>query len=107
MATKLAITYSASRDQLGMVSEEEFQRFKDQLLEAFQEEWPDATVTLEDDEEARLDLDGIGGQAEQDVRDRVEDIVSETIESGDWEDEEDDLYEDEDEVDDEEEEDQY
>jgi hypothetical protein len=107
MASKLAITYSASRDQLGMVSEEEFQRFKDQLLEAFQEEWPDATVAIEDDEEARLDLDGIGGQAEQDVRDRVEDIVSEAIESGDWEDEEDDLYEDEDEVDDEEEEDQY
>lgn len=107
MASKLAITYSASRDQLGMVSEEEFQRFKDQLLEAFQEEWPDATVTIDDDEEANLDLDGIGGQAEQDVRDRVEDIVSETIESGDWEDEEDDLYEDEDEVDDEEEEDQY
>lgn len=107
MASKLAITYSASRDQLGMVSEEEFQRFKDQLLEAFQGEWPDATVTIEDDEEANLDLDGIGGQAEQDVRDRVEDIVSEAIESGDWEDEEDDLYEGEDEVDDEEEEDQY
>jgi hypothetical protein len=107
MASKLAITYAASRDQLGMVSEEEYQRFKDQLLDAFQEEWPEATVTIEDDEEAYLDLDGIGGQAEQDVRDRIEDIVSETIESGDWEDEDDDLYEDEDEVDDEEEEDQY
>jgi hypothetical protein len=107
MASKLAITYSASRDQLGMVSEEEYQRFKDQLLDALQEEWPDATVTIEDDEEAFVDLDGIGGQAEQDVRDRIEDIVSETIESGDWEDEDDDLYEDEDEADDEEEEDPY
>ena len=107
MASKLAITYSASRDLLGMVSEEEYQRFKDQLLEAFQEEWPDATVAIEDDEEAFVDLDGIGGQAEQDVRDRIDDIVSEVIDSGDWQDEEDDLYEDEDEADDEEEEDQY
>jgi hypothetical protein len=107
MASKLAITYAASRDQLGMVSEEEYRRFKDQLLDAFQEEWPEATVTIEDDEEAYLDLDGIGGQAEQDVRDRIEDIVSEAIESGDWEDEDDDPYEDEGEVDDEEEDDQY
>ncbi|HWA11863.1 MAG TPA: hypothetical protein VHA15_02095 [Burkholderiales bacterium] len=107
MASKLAITYAASRDQLGMASEEEYRRFKDQLLDAFQEEWPEATVTIEDDEEAYLDLDGIGGQAEQDVRDRIEDIVSETIESGDWEDEDDDLYEDEDEVDDEEDDDPY
>jgi hypothetical protein len=64
-------------------------------------------VTIEDDEEAYLDLEGIGGQAEQDVRDRIEDIVSEAIESGDWEDEDDDPYEDEGEVDDEEEDDQY
>jgi hypothetical protein len=107
MASKLSITYSASRDPLGVVSEEEFQRFKDQLLEAFQEEWPDAAVSIEDDEEASLDLDGISGQAEQDVRDRIDDIVTEVIDSGDWQDEEDDLFEDEDEVDDEEEEDQY
>ena len=107
MAAKLSITYSTSRDLLGMVSEEEYQRFKDQLMQAFQEEWPDATVNIEDDEESFLDLDGIGGQAEQDVRDRVEDIVSEVVESGDWEDEEDVLYEEEDEADNEEEEDQY
>jgi hypothetical protein len=107
MASKLAITYGASRDQLGMVSEEEYQRFKDQLLDALQEEWPEATVTIEDDEESYVDLDGIGGQAEQDVRDRIEDIVSEAIESGDWEDEDDDLFEEEDEGGDEEEEDQY
>jgi hypothetical protein len=107
MSAKLSITYSASRDLLGLVSEEEYQRFKDQLLEAFQAEWPEAAVVIDDEEEAALELEGISGQAEQDVRDRIEDIVSETIESGDWEDEDDDLYEDEDEVDDEEEEDQY
>ena len=107
MASKLSITYSTSRDLLGMVSEEEYQRFKDQLLEAFQEEWPDATVVIDDDEEAFLDLDGITGQAEQDVRDRIEDIVSDIVETASWQDEEDDFYEEEDETKDEAEEDEY
>jgi hypothetical protein len=107
MASRLSITYSASRDQLGMVSEEEYQRFKDQLSEAFQSEWPDASVTIEDDEEPNLDLDGIGGQAEQDVRDRIEDIVADVIDTADWQDEDDDFYEDEEDLDDEEEEDEY
>jgi len=107
MAPKISITYSASRDLLGMVSEEEYQRFKDQLLEAFQEEWPDATVVVDDDEEAFLDLDGISGQAEQDVRDRVEDIVSDIVETAAWQDEDDDFFEEEDERDDETEEDEY
>ena len=107
MASKLSITYTASRDLLGMVSEEEYQRFKDQLLDAFQEEWPDATVAIEDDEEAFLDLDGISGQAEQDVRDRIEDIVTDIVETADWQDEEDDFQDEADELDDEEEEDEY
>ena len=107
MASKLSITYSTSRDLLGMVSEEEYQRFKDQLLEAFQEEWPDATVVIDVDEEAFLDLDGITGQAEQDVRDRIEDIVTDIVETASWQDEEDDFYEEEDETKDEAEEDEY
>jgi hypothetical protein len=107
MASKLSITYTASRDLLGMVSEEEYQRFKDQLLDAFQEEWPDATVAIEDDEEAFLDLDGISGQAAQDVRDRIEDIVSDIVETADWQDEEDDFQDEADELDGEEEEDEY
>lgn len=107
MASKLTITYTTSRDLLGMVSEEEYQRFKDQVFEAFQEEWPDATVAIEDDEEAFLDLDGISGQAEQDVRDRIEDIVSDIIETATWQDEDDELYDEEDELDEEEEEDEY
>ena len=107
MASKLSITYSTSRDLLGMVSEEEYQRFKDQLLEAFQEEWPDASVVIDDDEEAFLDLDGITGQAEQDVRDRIEDIVTDIVETASWQDEEDDFYEEEDETKDEAEEDEY
>ena len=104
MATTLSITHYTSHEPLGIVSDEEYQRFKDQLLEEFQEEWPDAIVSLEDDEEPRTDVDGVSGQAEQDVRDRIEDIVNEVIDSGDWRDEEEDPYEDEEELDDEEEE---
>ncbi len=105
MASRLSITYTASRDLLGMVSEEEFQRFKDELRDAFQEEWPDASVAIEDDEEAFLDLDGISGQAEQDVRDRIEDIVTDIVETAAWQDEDDDFYDEEDEPDGKEEED--
>lgn len=107
MAAKLSITYSASRELLGMVSEEEYQRFKDQLLEAFQEEWPDATVAIEDEEEAFIDLDGISGEAEQDVRDRIEDIVNDVIDDASWQDEEDEFFDEEDKADSEEEEDEY
>ncbi len=107
MASKLSITYTASRDLLGVVSEEEYQRFRDQLLEAFQAEWPDATVAIEDDEESFLDLDGINGQAAQDVRDRVGDIVTDIVETAGWQDEEDDFLDEEDELDDEEEKDEY
>lgn len=107
MPAKLSITYFASRDLLGMASEEEYQRFKDQLLEAFQEEWPEATVAIEDDEEAYVDLEGISGQAEQDVRDRIEDIVSVVIDDAAWQDEEDEFYDEEDKIDSEEEEDEY
>jgi hypothetical protein len=103
MASKLAITYYASRDMLGMVSDEEYERFKDLLLDTFQEEWPDAQVSIEDDEEAGVDIDGVKGQAEQDVRDRVEDIVNETADSGAWQDEEDDLYGEEEEIEEDEE----
>lgn len=107
MPAKLSITYFASRELLGMVSEEEYQRFKDQLLEAFQDEWPEATVAIEDDEEAYVDLEGISGQAEQDVRDRIEDIVNDVIDDAAWQDEEDEFYDEEDKIDSEEEEDEY
>ena len=104
MASTLSITHYTSHEPLGIVSDEEYQRFKDQLLQEFQEEWPDAMVSIEDDEESRTDVDGVTGQAEQDVRDRIEDIVNEVIDSGDWRDEEEDPYEDEEELDDQEEE---
>ena len=104
MASTLSITHYTSHEPLGIVSDEEYQRFKDQLLEAFQEEWPDAIVLIEDDEEPYTEVNGVSGQAEKDVRDRIEDIVNEVIDSGDWRDEEEDPYSEEEELDDEEEE---
>ena len=104
MASTLSINHYTSHEPLGIVSDEEYQRFKDQLLVSFQEEWPDAVVSIEDDEEPYTEVDGVSGQAEKDVRDRIEDIVNEVIDSGDWRDEEEDPYEEEEEVDDEEEE---
>ena len=104
MASTLSITHYTSHEPLGIVSDEEYQRFKDQLLGELQEEWPDAIVSIEDDEEPRTDVDGVSGQAEQDVRDRIEDIVNEVIDSGDWRDEKEDPYDEEEELDDEEEE---
>jgi hypothetical protein len=104
MASTLSINHYTSHEPLGIVSDEEYQRFKDQLLAAFQEEWPDAMVSIEDDEEPRTEVDGVSGQAEKDVRDRIEDIVNEVIDSGDWRDEEEDPYEEKEELDDEEEE---
>ncbi len=100
MADNLAITYYASRDILGVVSDEEYATFKDLLLEALQDEWPDAQISIEDDEDAMLEVEGLGGQAEQDVRDRIEDIVAELVESADWQEEDDFLAEDEEDGDD-------
>ena len=98
MASTLSIAYFTNHDLLGAVSEEEYERFKAQLLQAFQEEWPDAAVTIDDDEEVYFETKGISGQAELDVRGRISDIVNEVIDSGDWREEEEDFYEDEEEL---------
>lgn len=96
MTAKLTINYFASHDKLGMASEEEYQRFKVKLLEAFQEEWPDATVTIDDDEEVYVETGGISGQAELDVKVRIADIVNEVLDSGDWQEEEEEFYDEDD-----------
>ena len=97
MASTLSIAYFANHDLLGVVSEEEYERFKSQLLQAFQEEWPDATVTIDDDEEVYVETGGITGQAELDVSGRIADIVNEVIDSGEWQEDEEDFYDEEDE----------
>ena len=93
MASTFSIAYFSNHDLLGVVSEEEYERFKSQLLQALQEEWPDATVTIDDDEEVYFETTGISGQAELDVRSRIADIVNEVIDSADWEEEEEEFYE--------------
>jgi hypothetical protein len=98
MADNLTITFYASRDQLGLVSDEEYGQFKELLLESLQNEWPEAQVSIEDDEDAILEVDGLTGQAEQDVRDRIEDIVNDLVESTDWREEEDDFLVEEEEI---------
>lgn len=95
MASTLSIAYFANHDLLGVVSEEGYERFKSQLLQALQEEWPDATVTIDDDEDVYFETKGISGQAELDVRARIADIVKEVIDSGDWQEDEEDFYEEE------------
>ncbi|MEX0958233.1 MAG: hypothetical protein WDZ63_03000 [Burkholderiales bacterium] len=100
MANQLEIAYFAAQDMLGMTTDEEYGRFKDLVLEAFQEEWPDATISVEDDEDAHVDIDGISGQAELDVRARIEDIVSEIIDDAAWRNEDDDFFLEEDSTDD-------
>ena len=95
MASTLSIAYFANHDLLGVVSEEEYEQFKSQLLQAFQEEWPDASISIDDDEEVYVETGGITEQAELDVRGRITDIVNEVIDSGDWQEEEEDFYEEE------------
>jgi hypothetical protein len=95
MASSLSIAYFANHDMLGIVSEEEYEQFKTQLLQALQEEWPDATITIDDDEDVYFETKGLSGQAELDVRGRIADIVNEVIDSGDWREEEEEFYEDE------------
>lgn len=89
MPSELSITYYVSHDMLGVPSDDELEHFKDQLLEALQDEWPEAQISIEDDEDERAVIDGPSGQFLQDVEDRVDDIVDEVLESGDWRDDED------------------
>jgi len=93
MASTFSITYFANHDLLGVVSEEEYELFKSQLLQALQDEWPDAAISIEDDEEVYVETEGVSGQAELDVRNRIADIVDEVIDSEQWKDEEEDFYE--------------
>jgi hypothetical protein len=105
MANKLSITYYSSRDNLGVVSDEEYESFKNLLFDALQLEWPDADVNVEDDDEPSIDVSGVDAVFAADVEGRVHDIVNDLVETGEWE-EEDELYAEEDDLV-EEEEDEY
>jgi hypothetical protein len=105
MANKLSITYYSSRDNLGVVSDEEYESFKNMLFDALQEEWPDADVNIEDDDEPSIDVSGVDAGFASDVEGRIHDIVNDLVETGEWEEEED-LFADEEDIV-EEEEDEY
>lgn len=102
----LTITCKVSHDMLGVVSDEAFEKFREELIEALQDEWPDAEVTVEEEEEAAVEVSGIHADAEQDVRDRIDDILDEVLEAGEWSEEDGDDYDEESEPDEEEEDDE-
>jgi len=97
MAIDLNITYFVSHDMLGVPSDEEVEQFQELLQESLQDEWPEAQVAIEDDENAHVDISGLSGQSLQDVQDRIDDIVNEILGAGGWKEQEDDLFTDEDE----------
>ena len=48
MSRQLVITYYADRDMLGLVSDEDYEAFKDILLEQLHKEWPKAAINVDD-----------------------------------------------------------
>jgi hypothetical protein len=93
MARQLNITYSADRDMLGLVSDEDYETFKDLLLEALHKEWPKAAVSVEDGEHAAVGVEFIEGgfpnekaqrEAMSDVEARVHEIANDIIEEREW-----------------------
>jgi hypothetical protein len=90
MARQLTITYFADRDMLGLVSDEDYEQFKDLLLEALHKEWPKATIAVDDGEHASIEVEFANGdfpsaKAEQDAKSDVESRVHEiAIEEREW-----------------------
>jgi len=105
MARQLNITYFADRDMLGLVSDEDYEQFKDILLEALHKEWPKAAVAVEDGEHANVEVEFADGgfpsakaeaDAKSDVESRVHEIANDVIDEREWaSDEELDAYEEE------------
>jgi hypothetical protein len=93
MARQMNITYFADRDMLGLVSEEDYEQFKDLLLEALHKEWPKATIAVDDGEHASVEVEFANGEfgnaraeleARSDVEARVHEIANDVIEAREW-----------------------
>ena len=93
MSIQLVITYYADRDMLGLVSDEDYEAFKDILLEQLHKEWPKAAVAVDDGEHASIDVgvsdgDFPSAKAEQDAKSdveaRVHEIANDVIEEREW-----------------------
>jgi len=103
MARQLNITYYADRDMLGLVSDEDYEQFKDLLLEAFHKEWPKASVAVDDGEHASGEIEFLNADfpsakaeadAKTDVESRVHEIANDVIEAREWASDEYEGYED-------------
>ena len=93
MARQLNITYLADRDMLGLVSDEDYEAFKDLLLEALHKEWPKAAVSVDDGEHAGVEVEFVDSdfpsekaqrEAMSDVEARVHEISNDVIEEREW-----------------------
>lgn len=93
MARQLSITYSADRDMLGLVTDEDYEQFKDILMEALHKEWPKATLNVEDGEHASVEVEFSSADfpsekamqdATSDVEARVHEIANDVIEEREW-----------------------
>jgi hypothetical protein len=93
MSRQLVITYYADRDMLGLVSDEDYEAFKDILLEQLHKEWPKAAITIEDGEHAGVEVEIVDGdyptakaeqEARSDVESRVHEIANDVIEEREW-----------------------
>ena len=103
MSRQLVITYFADRDMLGLVSDEDYEAFKDLLLEQLHKEWPKAAVAVDDGEHAGVDIEITEGdfkdakaeqEAKSDVESRVHEIANDVIEEREWATEEYENYDD-------------
>jgi hypothetical protein len=93
MARQLHITYYADRDMLGLVSDEDYEQFKDILLEALHKEWPKAALSVDDGEHASVEVEFLNAdfpnakaeqEAKSDVEARVHEIANDVIEEREW-----------------------
>ncbi len=93
MSRQLVITYYADRDMLGLVSDEDYEAFKDILLEHLHKEWPKAATTVDDGEHASVEVEIVDGdyptakaeqEARSDVEARVHEIANDVIEEREW-----------------------
>jgi hypothetical protein len=104
MSRQLVITYYADRDMLGLVSDEDYEAFKDILLEHLHKEWPKASTAVDDGEHASVEVEIVDGdyptakaeqEARSDVEARVHEIANDVIEEREWATEALDTYDDE------------
>jgi hypothetical protein len=75
------------------VSDEDYEAFKDMLLEALHKEWPKAAISVDDGEHAGVEVEFVDGnfpnektqrEAISDVEARVHEIANDVIDEREW-----------------------